>query len=348
MKVILTGGGTAGHIMPNLALLPDLKKSFSEIAYIGGDGMEKKIVPPILPFFEIPVVKLTRSLTPKNLLIPVKLAQSVSAAKAVLRSEAPDVVFSKGGYVGLPVVIAARRLGIPAVVHESDMSLGLANRISARYASYVCTAFPGTARRLDNGVYTGTPIRRELAHGSKQKAYAECGFAGAKPVLLVTGGSLGARFLNDLVRDNLEQLCQTFDVIHLCGKGNLDPAKKRSGYFQCEFCDHMQDFYAAADYVVSRAGANTINELAFLQKPALLIPLPKGNSRGDQIENAREFESRGLALMLEQKDAGHFVSAVSKLRREEARLLRSLGKLDVGNAAAKIADILVDCAKSQS
>ena len=346
MKIALTGGGTAGHVMPNLALLPNLKKHFDQIVYIGGSGMEKTLVKE-LPFFEIPTVKLERKLTPANLCIPFRLAKSVRAAKKILREQRPNVVFSKGGYVGLPVVLAARKLGIPVVVHESDMTLGLANRLSKNAADYVCTAFSDTAHALPNGIFTGTPIRRELAFGSKAKALSECGFTGGRAILLVTGGSLGARFLNDLVRRNLDALLEEFDVLHLCGRGNLDPALRRKGYYQAEFCDHMEDFYAAAECIVSRAGSNTINEIAYLQKPALLIPLPKGNSRGDQIENAKYFEKLGLSLVLFQEDAAHFVPSVSKLRREKPRLVENMRRYDTRNACEKITKILLDCTRKK-
>ena len=344
MKIVLTGGGTAGHVLPNLALVPYLQKHFDRILYVGGDGMEQKLVKN-LPFLRIPTVKFERKRILPNLAIPFRLSAAVRESKKILKSERPDAVFSKGGYVGLPVVIAAHRLGIPVVVHESDMSLGLANRISKNDADYVCTAFSETARRLKNGIFTGTPIRRELAYGTKSKMLSECGFEGNRAVLLVTGGSLGARFLNDLVRKHLDELLREYDVLHLCGKGNLAPEIQKKGYFQAEFCDHMQDAYAAADFVLSRAGSNTINEIVFLQKPALLIPLPKGNSRGDQIENARYFEQLGLSLVLEQQDASHFVSAVSKLRREKPRLSENMKKYEARNACEKIVEILLDCTK---
>lgn len=346
MKIALTGGGTAGHVMPNLALLPSLKKHFDQILYIGGGGMEKKLVRD-LPFFEIPTVKLERKLTLSNLCIPFKLHKAVRESKKILREQRPDVLFSKGGYVGLPVVIAAHRLGIPVVIHESDMTLGLANKLSKNYADYVCTAFSDIARTLPNGIFTGTPIRRELAFGKKSKTLAECGFEGNRAILLVTGGSLGAQFLNELVRKHLDELLEEFDVLHLCGRGNLDPSIRKKGYFQAEFCDHMEDYYAAAECIVSRAGSNTINEIAFLQKPALLVPLPKGNSRGDQIENAKYFEKLGLALVLFQEDAAHFVSSVSKLRREKPRLVENMRKYDTQNACDKITKILVDCTKKK-
>ena len=345
MKILLTGGGTAGHVMPNLALLPELKKTFSEICYAGSNGMEKDLVRSVLPFFEIPAVKLRRGFRLENLAIPQKLFHAISESKKLLRREQPDVVFSKGGYVGLPLVIAAKKLGIPAVIHESDLSLGLANRIGAHYARWVCTTFPETARKLKKGVCTGTPVRRELESGNKSRALSEYGFSGTKPVLLVTGGSQGAEFLNRLVRDNLDSLTETYDVLHLCGKGHLSGIR-HSGYAEREFCNKMADAYAVADFVISRAGSNTVNEIVFLRKPALLVPLPKGASRGDQMENAAYFESRGLALVLYQEEKAEFSERLAELQARKNALIEQLRRTGAADADKKICRILTDCARS--
>lgn len=336
-KIILTGGGTAGHVTPNLALLPFLAPHF-EIHYIGSvGGMEKRLVEPYrnVIYHEIPCVKLVRSMTPKNLLIPFRLAKSVNAAKRLIAEIQPSVIFSKGGFVALPVCLAAGK--VPVILHESDLTPGLANKIAARKCTEFLTAF-------DTGIKgakcVGAPLRQEIYRGDKAKALRECGFPVQKPCLLVTGGSLGAKAVNEAVLAALDALTAKFNVVHLTGRGNLS-GTKTPGYFEKEFAENMPDFFALADAVLSRGGANTLFELAALGLPSLIVPLPKGNSRGDQIDNARYFESHGAVRVLPQEELtpDSLVNAITEVyehKTELAAACRALGRVDGTAAIAKI------------
>ncbi len=295
MKIAFTGGGTAGHITPNLALINKLKAH--TIFYIGTDGMEKQLTAPfaergvISQYRTIAAYKLQRKLSLGNLLLPFRLVGSVRQAKRHLSRLRPDVVFSKGGYVGLPVVIAAKRLGIPTVIHESDMSPGLANRLSARYADVYLSAFGAKDSQT-----TGLIVREEILHGDRQKGLQTMGFDGKKPLLLVTGGSLGAKALNDAVQ-GCPHLAERFDIFVLCGKNKrLDCNFVR----QSEFADNMGDIFAAADVCLTRAGANTLSELTLAQVPFVTVPLTK-QSRGEQLQNAMWFVERGCGLQLSEQ-----------------------------------------------
>lgn len=307
-KIVLTGGGTAGHVTPNLALLPYLQAEGWEVVYIGSEnGMEKNLVEAAgVPYYGIPTGKLRRYLSKQNISDMFKVVKGIREAKKLLKRLKPDLVFSKGGFVAVPVVLGAKAQKIPVVVHESDITPGLANKIAMPSARVVCTTFPETLQYVPKGkgVYTGTPIRRELFRGEKKKGLAACGFDGEKPVLLMMGGSLGAVKLNRCLREILPELTKTFDIIHLCGKGNLDESLlERKGYKQFEYVsDGLADLFAAADIIVSRAGSNSISEFLALQKPHLLIPLSAKASRGDQILNAASFEKQGFARVLREED----------------------------------------------
>lgn len=307
-KIVLTGGGTAGHVTPNLALLPYLRAEGWEVVYIGSEnGMEKNLVEAAgVPYYGIPTGKLRRYLSKQNISDMFKVVKGIREAKKLLKRLKPDLVFSKGGFVAVPVVLGAKAQKIPVVVHESDITPGLANKIAMPSARVVCTTFPETLQYVPKGkgVYTGTPIRRELFRGEKKKGLASCGFDGEKPVLLMMGGSLGAVKLNRCLREILPELTKTFDIIHLCGKGNLDESLlERKGYRQFEYVsDGLADLFAAADIIVSRAGSNSISEFLALQKPHLLIPLSAKASRGDQILNAASFEKQGFARVLREED----------------------------------------------
>lgn len=307
-KIVLTGGGTAGHVTPNLALLPYLQAEGWEVVYIGSEnGMEKNLVEAAgVPYYGIPTGKLRRYLSKQNISDMFKVVKGIREAKKLLKRLKPDLVFSKGGFVAVPVVLGAKAQKIPVVVHESDITPGLANKIAMPSARVVCTTFPETLQYVPKGkgVYTGTPIRRELFRGEKKKGLAACGFDGEKPVLLMMGGSLGAVKLNRCLREILPELTKTFDIIHLCGKGNLNESLlERKGYKQFEYVsDGLADLFAAADIIVSRAGSNSISEFLALQKPHLLIPLSAKASRGDQILNAASFEKQGFARVLREED----------------------------------------------
>lgn len=307
-KVVLTGGGTAGHVTPNIALMPELKKRGCTISYIGSyEGMEKDmIIETGTPYYGIATGKFRRYFDLKNFTDPFRVIKGYFEAKSHLKKIKPDVVFSKGGFVAVPVVRAASALKIPVIIHESDMTPGLANKICIPCAQKVCCNFPETMQYLpkDKAVLTGSPIRSELFEGSKAKGLAFCGFNNKKPVLLIVGGSLGAVAVNNAIRAILPELLKKYQVIHLCGKGKTDASLNGTpGYVQYEFIkDELRDLMAAADVVISRAGANAICELLALRKPNILIPLPAGSSRGDQILNAESFKKQGFSYLLPEED----------------------------------------------
>ena len=306
--IVLTGGGTAGHVTPNIALIPRLRELGYQISYIGSyNGIEKKLIEELgIPYYGISSGKLRRYFDLKNFSDPFRVLKGFRESRKLLKSLKPDVVFSKGGFVSVPVVISAGRLGIPAIIHESDMTPGLANKLCIPYARKVCCNFPETVSSLpaDKGVITGTPIRQELISGNREQGFAFCGFHPGKPVILVMGGSLGAAAVNDNIRRILPELLKDFQVVHLCGKGKTDPSLEHTeGYVQYEYIkEELPDLFAMSDLVVSRAGANAICEICALHKPNLLIPLSAKASRGDQILNARSFEKQGFSMVLEEEE----------------------------------------------
>lgn len=307
-RIILTGGGTAGHVTPNMALIPRLRELEYEIAYMGSyDGIEKKLMEDFdIPYFGIATGKFRRYFDPKNFSDPFRVLKGMGEARKYLKQIRPDVVFSKGGFVSVPVVRAAYSLGIPCIIHESDMTPGLANKLCIPVAKKVCCNFPETFRMLpaSKAVLTGSPIRKELVMGNKEAGYKLCGFDASKPVIMVVGGSLGSAAINQAVRDILPELLKDFQVVHLCGKEKMDNLLlTTSGYKQFEYIkSEMKDIFAMADIVISRAGANAISELLSLKKPNILIPLPSSSSRGDQILNAQSFESQGFSILIDEDD----------------------------------------------
>ena len=307
-RIILTGGGTAGHVTPNMALMPGLKEAGYDIQYIGSrNGMERQLIEEIgIPYHGISSGKLRRYFDLKNFSDPFKVLKGYAEASHLMKKLKPSVVFSKGGFVTVPVVLAARRRGIPVIIHESDITPGLANKISIPAATKVCCNFPETIKYLppEKSVLTGSPIRQELFDGSAEEGRKLCGFAGEKPVLLVMGGSLGAVAINRSLRENLDALLEQFDIIHLCGNGNLDESLlDRAGYKQFEYAkEELTHLFAACDLIISRAGANAICELLALKKPNILIPLPASQSRGDQILNASSFEKSGYSYVLQEEE----------------------------------------------
>ena len=306
-RIILTGGGTAGHVTPNIALLPRLRELQYDIHYIGSyNGIEKELIAKQqIPYHGISSGKLRRYFSLKNFTDPFRVLKGFNEANHLIKTLKPDVIFSKGGFVSVPVVIAGKRNHVPVIIHESDMTPGLANRISIPSAYKVCCNFPETLKALpkDKAVLTGSPIRQELLTGDPEKARAFCGFTDNKPVILVIGGSLGATAVNQAVRAILPELLKEFQVIHLCGKGKLDTSLSNlEGYVQFEYIqDELRHLFALSDIVISRAGANAICELLALQKPNILIPLSASASRGDQILNARSFERQGFSEVLEEE-----------------------------------------------
>lgn len=307
-KIVLTGGGTAGHVTPNIALIPHLKKATYDISYIGSyQGMEKELIEAEhIPYYGISSGKLRRYLDFKNLSDPFKVVKGITQSIRLLGKLKPDIVFSKGGFVSVPVVLAARFRKIPVIIHESDITPGLANKIAIPAAKKVCCNFPETLKYLpkDKAVLTGSPIREELLLGNPGHARDYCHFHSDKPVLLVIGGSSGSKIINDTIRAQLSVLLNNFQVIHLCGRGNIDNSlMKTAGYVQFEYISQqLKDMFALADIVISRAGANAICELLALRKPNILIPLSANASRGDQILNAKSFEKQGFSYIIQEEN----------------------------------------------
>ncbi len=305
-RIVFTGGGTAGHVTPNIALIPKLKSLGYDIHYIGSyEGIERKLIEDYrIPYYGISTGKLRRYFDLKNFSDPFRVIKGFMEAKQVLKTLKPDIVFSKGGFVSVPVVRAASSLKIPCIIHESDMTPGLANSLCIPAAKKVCCNFPETLQNLpeEKAVLTGSPIRAELTKGSKEKGLSMCGFHGGKPVIMVIGGSLGAAGINTLVREALPKLLDDFQIVHICGKEKIDNLLlSTDGYKQFEYVkEDLKDLFAIADIVISRAGANAICELLALRKPSLLIPLPARASRGDQILNAKSFEAQGFAMVADE------------------------------------------------
>ncbi len=306
-RILFTGGGSAGHVIPNLALMNELKYSY-RILYMGTGGIEKTLVGNSgFPFFQVDCPKLVRAFTLENFKIPFRLSRAKKNALAVMKREQPDLVFSKGGFASYPAVWAAHRLKIPVLTHESDLSAGLCTKLIAKKCKYVLTSFPETATFFKNGKQTGSPIRKEILNGEKSRALRKYGFREGKPVLLVLGGGSGSRALNEAIGKNLPSLLQNFQILHLTGKGNA--AEKTEGYVPLEFENDMGSAYAAADLVLARAGSNTVFEIMALKKPSVLVPLTRG-SRGDQLQNAEYFEKKGLCTLLREENLSGLTGAL--------------------------------------
>lgn len=347
-KIILTGGGTAGHVTPNIALLPALKEAGYEVEYIGSyNGMEKDLIEKEgIPYHGISSGKLRRYFDWKNFSDSFRVIHGYGQARSLIRKIKPSIVFSKGGFVSVPVVLAAKSLHVPAIIHESDMTPGLANRIAMRGAVKICCNFPETLKYLPEGkgVLTGSPIRQQLLHGDRKKALEFTGLTGEKPVLLIIGGSLGSVFINNAVRGAIDDLLQRFEIIHLCGKGNLDHSlDEKPGYVQYEYISkELPDLFAAADLVISRAGANAICELLALHKPNILIPLSRNASRGDQILNANSFKKQGFSYVIEEEDVNEkslseAIHYVADHKDEYKKAMSDSGQMD---SITKIVDLI--------
>ena len=350
-KIVLTGGGTAGHVTPNIALLPALQAAGYEIAYVGSyEGIEKKLIADFnIPYTGISTGKFRRYLDPKNFSDPFRVMKGFVEARNYLKNYQPDVVFSKGGFVSVPVVRAAASLHIPCIIHESDMTPGLANKLCIPVAEKVCCNFPETMKNIpaDKAVLTGSPIRAELAQGSKLAGLNMCGFTANKPVIMVIGGSLGAVAVNNAVRALLPKLLTKYQVIHICGKGNLDESLiGTEGYVQYEYVDApLKHLFAAADVVISRAGANSICELLALRKPNLLIPLSAAASRGDQILNADSFARQGFSKVLKEEDLSDkaLSTAVFDLYKNRETYINAMEKSSLSNAVETITSLIESC-----
>ena len=351
-RIILTGGGTAGHVTPNIALLPRLRELNYDIHYIGSyNGMEKNLIAKHnVPYHGISSGKLRRYFSLQNFTDPFRVLKGFSEADKLMKVLDPDVIFSKGGFVSVPVVIAAKKNKVPVIIHESDMTPGLANKLSFSSASKICCNFPETLDSLptDKAVLTGSPIRQELLTGDKETARKFCGFTSDKPVILVVGGSLGAAAVNSAVRKLLPELLKDFQIIHLCGKGKLDESLiGTEGYIQFEYIqEELKDLFALSDIVISRAGANAICEILDLRKPNLLIPLSAASSRGDQILNARSFERQGFSKVLEEEEITDelLLSTIRELYESREKFIDAMNQSSQQNPIETIISLIEEAA----
>ncbi|MER2170699.1 MAG: undecaprenyldiphospho-muramoylpentapeptide beta-N-acetylglucosaminyltransferase [Psychrobacillus psychrodurans] len=330
-KIVLTGGGTAGHVSLNEAIIPELIKSGYEVHYIGSaDGIEKSIIEksfPTLPYHTISNGKLRRYFSLKNFSDPFKVLYGTMQAMRVLRKIKPSLVFSKGGFVSVPVVVAAKLSNIPVVIHESDITPGLANKIAIPFAEHIFTVFEETLKYIprDKSSAIGAIIRPDLFQGDEKIARELTGFSPFKETVIVMGGSQGSKSINTAIKDNIDTLTKRFQIIHLCGKGNLDPSLlDKPNYKAFEYVtDELPHLLKITNYVISRAGSNSIFEFLELKKPMLLIPLSKNASRGDQVLNANFFEKLGYAIVLEEESltAETFMNSLSALALNKEKII---------------------------
>lgn len=347
-RIVLTGGGTAGHVTPLIALIPELKREGYDIHYLGSyNGIERKLIEEYnIPYHGISSGKLRRYFDPKNFSDPFRVLKGYREAKKLLKQLKPNIIFSKGGFVTVPVVLASKKYKIPVIIHESDMTPGLANKIAIPTAKKVCANFPETVKYLppEKAVLTGTPIRKELFSGNKIQGLDFCGFTANKPIVMIIGGSSGSRAINEVIRGMLPTLLRDYQVIHLCGKNNLDPKLDGlNGYVQFEYIKkELTNLFSAADIVISRAGANTICELLALRKPNILIPLPQGSSRGDQILNAESFEHQGYSYVLQEEDLSiaSLLQAITTVMQAKHEYIEAMNKSIMNNAVDTIMKLI--------
>ncbi|WP_078393331.1 undecaprenyldiphospho-muramoylpentapeptide beta-N-acetylglucosaminyltransferase [Shouchella patagoniensis] len=343
-KIIFTGGGSAGHVTPNLAIIDQLDKSKWSISYIGSyEGIERELVEKAgIRYFGISSGKLRRYIDKKNVTDMVRIANGFRQARKLLKKEKPDVIFSKGGFVTVPVVAAAYSLRIPVHLHESDLTPGLANRLAKRFAKTFYTSFAETAVHFpsESTMVVGSPIRKSLFQGSRTQGLTLTDFIREKPTLLVMGGSLGAKRINESIRESLDTLLQTYQIIHICGKGQLDSELEgKRGYKQYEYVhDELPHLLQAADLVVTRGGSNAIFEFLALHIPMLIIPLSRAQSRGDQILNAQTFVKNGYARMLEEENLTKesFLKEIHDLYDNRQSYLETMNASEATHAVDKI------------
>lgn len=356
MKIVMTGGGTSGHVTPNIALFKPLKDAGFDISYIGtSKGIEHELVTKEnIDYYEIEAGKLRRYIDMENVKDIGKILKGYNGAVKILKKIKPDVVFSKGGFVSCPVVWAAKRLGIPAVIHESDITPGLANKLSLPFAQKVCYAFPETKKHLpeNKSIYTGLPVRESLLKGDRKKGLELMGFTDSKPVLLLMGGSQGSGFLNKKLRESLNLLLEEFQVCHLCGKGNIDQTLLNlKGYCQFEYVNYeLNHILSASDIVVSRGGATAIFEILALKKPALIVPLSKKVSRGDQILNAKSFKAQGLIDYIEEEDLENIrlFDKITELYNKRYVISENQSKKDVTKSLSAVINVILSVVKEKN
>lgn len=348
-KIVLTGGGTAGHVTPHFALLDYFKEENIEVYYIGSkNGIEKQIVQAIdIPYFGISTGKLRRYFALKNFTDPFRIIGGFFQSISHLRKIKPQLIFSKGGFVSVPVVLAGWLLKIPVIIHESDMTPGLANKISKPFCKKILTTFEETLKYLpaDKGIFTGSPVRESLKDGNEQAGFAFTGFNESKPIIMMMGGSIGSVKINTTLRTSLPTLLENFQIIHLCGKSNYDQSlDSLTGYKQYEFVSsELKDLFAITDIMLSRAGSNAINEFLFLQIPSLLIPLSKSASRGDQILNANAFEKQGFSMVIQEEDltSDALIEGLNALNSSRNGYVKAIRNGKATNGAKNVFDVLL-------
>lgn len=332
-KIAFTGGGTVGHVSVNLSLIPTALSQGYEALYIGSkNGIEREMIESQLPeikYYPISSGKLRRYISLENAKDVFKVLKGILDARKVLKKKNLDLLFSKGGFVSVPVVIAAKSLNIPTIIHESDLTPGLANKIALKFAKKIYTTFEETLNYLpkEKADFIGATIREDLKNGNAHNGYQLTGFNENKKVLLVMGGSLGSKKLNSIIRENLDALLQQYQVIHLTGKGLKDDQVKKSGYIQYEFVkEDLTDLLAITDTVISRAGSNAIYEFLTLRIPMLLVPLGLDQSRGDQIDNANHFADKGYAKAIdeEQLTAQILLQELNEMEQERTRIINNM------------------------
>lgn len=338
MKIAFTGGGTIGHVAVNMALIPSAQQQNIDCIYIGSKkGIEKDEITkrfPEIKYYGISSGKLRRYLSVENAKDVFKVQKGVLDALMVLKKEKPEIVFSKGGFVAVPVTIAAKMLNIKTIIHESDVTPGLANKLALKFANKLYTTFEETLKYVpkEKADFVGSIIRDDLFSGEAIKGYQLTQFSREKKVIMIMGGSLGSKMINEAVRENLDTLLKHYQIIHLVGRGNIDIAIQKQGYYQREYVsEELMHLYKITDIMISRAGSNAIFEFLALKKPMILIPLGLDQSRGDQIENAKIFKSKGIAEVIQEKDVTsesltqaikkietNYVSMIDKMHKEQS------------------------------
>jgi UDP-N-acetylglucosamine--N-acetylmuramyl-(pentapeptide) pyrophosphoryl-undecaprenol N-acetylglucosamine transferase len=352
-RIIFTGGGTAGHVVVNLALIPQYLNDGWKVDYIGSiDGIERNLIEPLenVTYHPISTGKLRRYISKENLKDPFKVLKGTMQAKKIIKRLKPAVIFSKGGFVSVPVVLAAKLQRVPAVIHESDYTPGLANKIAIPFAKKVLATFSETMDYLPDKKreYVGAVIREELFQGKKNKGLNFAGLTGSKPILLIMGGSAGSQKLNNIIRDNLQELLNSFQIIHICGKDNVDPSADAADYTQFEYVnEELKDLFAVTDFVVSRAGSNAIFEFLALRIPMLLIPLSLKASRGDQIVNAQSFKEKQYAHVLQEEEltAATLLSELQQLQTRAPVIIDKMKEYKSEKARERVMEIIREVQK---
>lgn len=347
-RILFTGGGTAGHVIVNLALIPMFQKEGWDISYIGSiDGIERQLIEQLedVEYFPISTGKLRRYMSIENFKDPFKVIKGTMQAWNIIRKKKPSIIFSKGGFVSVPVALAAKLRGVPTIIHESDYTPGLANKIAIPFAEKILTTFPETTQYLPQkkSTYVGAIIREELLQGNKKTGLSLTGLQQSKPIILIMGGSAGSQKINRIVRNSLDHLLESFQIIHICGKDNIDQTVTREGYVQFEYVnEELKDIFALTDYVVSRAGANAIFEFLALRIPMLLIPLSLAASRGDQIVNAKSFAKSGYAHILEEETLTEetLVESIKRLQKSAPILIDQMKTYKSDQARDRVIQII--------